>query len=300
MGKKYKNWADWRTQENMYQYNFYFKRFKRLLLSMFRWDNLPDGITSRFIEENLFYNGCVVFYKSKLGIIRASNFNILRENTYNEPSIVKTYCNVPLEIDDRFLKSDDCVFLWNDLLRDGNISNVNFFTKRLTNIEKTIDCDLEHMKHPYIISAPEGKIGEVKRIIKDTTEGLPYIVEKSGAMTSQQFDYSVFNFNVPTNVSDLQDIKHEIINEALTFFGVNNVNVIKKERLVSGETNQNNQEILLNRSSMFIMRENFCKEVNKKFDLNISVEISENAFSEIMSFYNVSRETLKKDGENIE
>lgn len=288
MGKKYKTYADWREKENLSEYSFYFRRFKRLLLSLFVWKNLPDGISSRFIEESLFYTGFVIFYKSVGGFYRVSKANVIRENEYNEPSIFKAYCNnISFEIDDRFLKSDECVCIYNDVLREGNFDNVNFFSKKLCNIEKTIDCDLEHLKHPYIIGAPEGKVEEVRRMIAKAVNGEPYIVEKNGGITSSNYDYSFFNAGAPNNISDLQDLKHEYINEALTFFGVNNVNVLKKERLTSGESDQNNQEILLNRSSILHTRKQACEEIRKKFDdVKIDVDISENVYSEIMNFLN--------------
>lgn len=297
MGKKYKSFADWRAQENVSEYSFYYRRFKRLLLSLFQWENLPDGISSRFIEEKLFYHGFLIFFKSSGGFYRVSQANVLKENEYEEPIIFKAYnSNIVLNVDERFIKAEECVVIYNDILRIGNSDNVNFFAKKLCNIEKTIDCDLEHLKHPYIISVPEGKIEEVKRMINKAVNGEPYIVEKNGGYSSNNFDYSFFNAGAPNNISDLQDTKHEYINEALTFFGVNNVNVLKKERLTSGESEQNNQEIMLNRSAMLQTRKKACEEINKKFNLKINVTVSENAFSEIMSFYNLF-DTSKKENE---
>ena len=66
-----------------------------------------------------------------------------------------------------------------------------------------------------------------------------------------------------------------MINQGLTFFGINNVNVIKKERLVTGEANQNNEQIYFNKNSMLKSRLQACNELNTKFNLNISVEITE-------------------------
>ena len=288
MGKKYKTYAEWREKETLSEYNFYFRRFKKLLLSLFVWTGLPDGINGRFIENSLFFNGFVVFYKSKGGFYRVSKANIIKKNEYDEPSIFKTYSNnIKFDIDDVFLKSEDCICIYNNVLRYGSFDDVNFFAKKLCNIEKTIDCDLEHLKHPYIICAPEGKIEEVRRMIAKAVNGEPYIVEKNGGITSANYEYSFFNAGAPNNISDLQDTKHEYINEALTFFGVNNVNVLKKERLTSGESSQNNQEILIDRSALLHTRKEACEEINKKFNgVNVSVDISENIYTEIMNFLN--------------
>ena len=84
----------------------------------------------------------------------------------------------------------------------------------------------------------------------------------------------VFSLDIQNHVDDLEDVKHEMINQGLTFFGINNVNVIKKERLVTGEAEQNNEQIYFNKNSMLKSRLLACNELNTKFNLNISVEIT--------------------------
>ena len=56
----------------------------------------------------------------------------------------------------------------------------------------------------------------------------------------------------------------------MTFFGLNN-NFEKKERLLTDEVNSNNDYVSSNIDLMLKTREEFCKEVNKMFGLNISV-----------------------------
>ena len=65
--------------------------------------------------------------------------------------------------------------------------------------------------------------------------------------------------------------KFELEREILTFFGLNN-NFEKKERLLVDEVNSNNEFISSNVDIMLKCREDFCKEVNEMFGLNISVK----------------------------
>ena len=62
------------------------------------------------------------------------------------------------------------------------------------------------------------------------------------------------------------DYKKEIWNEALTFLGVNNLSE-KRERLISSETNTNNELINLNLMSYLKPRELAAKQFNEKFGL---------------------------------
>ena len=77
--------------------------------------------------------------------------------------------------------------------------------------------------------------------------------------------------NTPYVVDKLNEYRYELEREILTFFGLNN-NFEKKERLLVDEVNSNNEFITSNVDIMLKCREDFCKEVNKMFDLNISVK----------------------------
>ena len=57
----------------------------------------------------------------------------------------------------------------------------------------------------------------------------------------------------------------------MTFFGINNVNINKKERLITNEVDSNNEEIALSNDSMLDERVKAIEMVNKKFDCDIKV-----------------------------
>ena len=74
------------------------------------------------------------------------------------------------------------------------------------------------------------------------------------------------------------DYKKEIWNEALTFLGINNIALEKKERLIKDEANSNNELINLNLQSYLAPRQIACKQFNEKFgftgtDKEISVRV---------------------------
>jgi hypothetical protein len=114
------------------------------------------------------------------------------------------------------------------------------------------------------------------------TDGVPYI------FTSDDFNdlvkINVFNLQIQNHTKDLEDVKNAVVNEGLTFFGVNNVNVLKRERLVSGEAEQNDEQIVINRNSMFKARKKAVFEINQKFDLNVDVNLSNDFEMELQNF----------------
>lgn len=278
MGKALKSYADWRLQESLREYDFYFRKYQRLLMSMFEWTNLPDNISSRFIEDKLFFNGLVIFFKSKkLGFYVVSQATPIGLNDYEEPTGYHAY---GINKINETVRASDCVVIWNDLFIEGNAGNVKFFAKRLSNIQKTFDVNLEHIKNPYIISCSEGQKNTVQQMIKQKSDGVPYI------FTSDDFDakINVFNLNVQNFTKELQEVKSNIMAEGLTFFGVDNVDIFKRERLVSGEADQNNEQIWLNKNSMYQSRRKAVDEINDKYGLNIQVNLSKNIIDELDRF----------------
>jgi hypothetical protein len=280
MGKAMRSYAEWRLSENMMEYNFYFKKFKRLLMAMFKWNNLPDNISSRFIEDKLFYNGLLIFFKSKtLGFHVVTQATPIGLNAYEEPTGYRAYAVNGLN--EQVLPSE-CVAIWNDLFIEPNINNVNFFAKRLSNIIKTFDCNLEQLKNPYLIACPESQKETARQAMKQKTNGEPYIFVNDNF--GEMVKINVFDLHAQNHTKELEDVKHSIENEALTFFGINNVNVVKRERLTTSEADQNDEQILFNKNSMLEARKKACKEIKEKFGIDVTVEISKDIEQELQAF----------------
>ena len=74
---------------------------------------------------------------------------------------------------------------------------------------------------------------------------------------------------------ELMDYKHSVEAELLTFLGINNPAVDKKERLITDEANSNNQLIQSFAEMQLEARRRACDEINAMFGLEISVELRE-------------------------
>lgn len=270
MGRALNNYADWRLRESLRDYDFYFQEFKKMITNMFVWENLPDNISQRFIEEHLFNEGMVLFFKSSdLDVFVVSKALQLGLNDYEEPTL---YHALGVNRINEVLSPSECVPIWNNNFREGNVNGVHFFSKRLSGIEKTIDVNLEQLKNPSIIACPEGQRETVKQIIKEKTDGVPYI------FTSDDFDgmvkVNVFDMHIQNHTRELEEIRMAKEHQALTYYGINNVNILKKERLISGEAEQNNEQISLNRNAMYQARLNACSQINEMFGLNVRVRFN--------------------------
>ena len=268
MGKTLKSYSDWRLQENLYEYDFYKSQLELYCLSMFKWEGLPDGISPRFLERSLFYNGYVIFFKSNLlDCYVVGNATAVGLNDYEEPTSYRVRGVNKLN---ELVQASECVVIRNNKLWRGSISAVNFFAKELSNVKKTFDLNLEQLKNPYIVECDEGQLTTVQNMMRKKQNGEPYIFARKDA--TKQFNITTFDLPIQNHTQTLLDVQSAIESKARTYFGINNNNVFKRERLVSGETNQNNEEIELNRKLMLDERQDACKEICEKFGIDICVE----------------------------
>ena len=265
MGKALKSFAKQRLEENMINYNFFFNQFYRKIVNMFEWKNLPHGISERFIEDKLFYNGHLIFYRDN-GIFKVAQNSRIGLNLYEEPTGFRAFS---VSGDNKYISRNECVEIWNNKEIRGSVADVNFFCKRLENIEKAIDINLEQLKNPFIIACNENQKNTVREVLKQKTDGVPYIFTSSDF--GDMVDIRVFNLDIKNHTKDLQDLLLIEQNRGNTHFGINNVNIVKKERLTSGETDQNNEEIELNKQAMLTTRQDAVKKINEKWGLNIEV-----------------------------
>lgn len=268
MGKTFDSYSDWRLRENLKEYTFYQEQLELYCLSMFKWTGLPDGISPRFLERSLFYNGFVIFFKSKeLGWHMVGNGTAIGLNDYEEPIAYRVR---GVNKVNETVKASDCVVIRNNKLWKGSMGAVNFFAKELSNVKKTFDLNLEQLKNPYIIECDEGQLTTVQNIMRKKQNGEPYIFARKDA--TKQFNLQTFDLKIQNHTQQLLDVQSALESKARTYFGINNNNVFKRERLVSGETNQNNEEIELNRKIMLDERKEACKEIYDKFGIEIDVE----------------------------
>ena len=78
----------------------------------------------------------------------------------------------------------------------------------------------------------------------------------------------------------LYQLKTQIWNEALTYLGISNINIQKKERLIADEVTRNQGGTIASRYSRLESRRQAVKKINDMFGTNIEVNYRED-FQEI-------------------
>ena len=248
-------------------------RFMNLALNRFKWENLPYGITSRKIEEYLIKHGKAMMFKDgKNGLLLLPAAGTSDFNVYSEP----TKYNVFGLGYNKIIDADDGVVIRNNALGSNDYQDLITFAARLNEIELTMDINLNAQKTPFVILCDEKERLTFKNILLQVRK-FKYAIFGSKSLKLNNID--VLNTKADYLLEKLQNQKRELMNELLTYLGINNSNVTKRERLLVDEVNGNNDFILVNLEHMYEERKLACEEINKKFGLNIVVSKREVDFN---------------------
>ena len=266
--KKYMTYADTRNSE-VFWYNF--NRLKLKAISMFEWINLPKEIDERYLELMLCQNGYVCFFKDQLVPDVDTYFALQctlggRFNVYNIPTVYQIYTASGYNAR---RTAEDSVIIYNNLLHTPTVPLLMYHAYNIANVERTIEINLNQLKRPYIFLVPENQRYTFIKLVNDIKNNQDVII---GNKDLNLDNLNPINTITPNNTLDLYTLKKRYYNEALTDMGINNLNVDKKERLVSDEVSSNDEDVLINRNSMLYARKMACKQINEMFGLDIDVK----------------------------
>lgn len=247
-----------------------FAQISLLAKNRFRWEGLPDGIESRHIEELLFTDGQCAFYKDdNLGLL-VLRCNPVGLNIYGDPiEISLTGQGGGYQ---KIVKADECVRVMANDLCLPSLYQVEHYTTLIDEIEKTMFLNLRQHRLPFIIPTTKENELSVKKLLTKVENGdLAILVDKRMEMGGDN-GLNVLSTNVPFLLDKLQEHKNDVMNEMLSWLGLNNTNNNKKERLLVDEVNVNNGHILMNLDNEFKNRDLACKQISEMYGTNITVK----------------------------
>ena len=250
------------------------KHYQMLALNRYKWENLPNGIESRYIEQMLYDNGeCALFDHPNFGltVLRSSSRENL--NIYGEP----TKLSLSGFNEHRTVMMDDCVRILNNDLGLPTQESILYYARRMAEIDDIIMQNLRQQRVPYLLASDENNSLSVKTLYSQMYQGEPAIFIDKEMLKGEPENIMVLPTQAPYLVDKLQIQKQEMERELLTFLGINNT-LEKKERLLVDETNSNNQFIKMASDIGFKQRQLACEQMNEMFGLNVRVVETQDEF----------------------
>ena len=274
--------------QNQRTYLQYVNRLTELSISMFDWQNLPNTIDARFLELALFNDGMAVFFKDE--VMGYLGLQVMIGGTLDVYRIPITRTAFAQNGYQMKLDQSNSVIIFNNMLHTNSILDVQEMSKRLYEIQRTIDINVIQQKTPKIITCTENQRLVMKNLYAQYMGNEPFIF---GDKNLDLSGIKTFDTTSPYVADKLYDLKTQYWNEALTYLGISNVNTVKKERMITDEVQRNLGGTIASRYSRLFMRQQACEQINKMFGLNISVDYREDM--QVLDTYDANEANLSNE-----
>mgnify|MGYP002616290118 FL=1 len=271
MGRRKHDIFDESMVLNNLTYRQYLNRLTELAISMFEWKNLPDTVDERYLELHLFETGCMVYFKDEvIGDLCLDCIVNGRLDVYGNPLLRRAYSGYNNY--QKLLKYNNSVIIWNNYLHGNSILDVEMFARRLYNIDRIIDINANAQKTPVLLQGSEKQRLTLLNLYKEYDGNAPFIF---GDKNLDINALKALSTNAPYVCDKLYQLKTQIWNEALTYLGISNINIQKKERLITDEVTRNQGGTIASRYSRLETRRQAVKKINEMFGTNIEVNYRE-------------------------
>lgn len=256
---------------NNLTYRQYLNRLTELAISMFEWKNLPDTVDARYLELHLFETGCMVYFKDEvIGDLCLDCIVDGRLDVYGNPLLRRAYSGYNNY--QKLLKYNNSVIIWNNYLHGNSILDVEMFARRLYNIDRIIDVNANAQKTPVLLQGTEKQRLTLLNLYKEYDGNAPFIF---GDKNLDINALKALSTDAPYVCDKLYQLKTQIWNEALTYLGISNINIQKKERLITDEVTRNQGGTIASRYSRLESRRQAVEKINDMFGTNIEVNYRE-------------------------
>ena len=270
MSRRKKDREFWESAElNNASYIQYYDRLTELSISMFEWRNLPDTVDPRFLELTLFSNGMAVFFKEVDDYLALQCAVSGPLDVYRIPVRRRAYA---VNGFNRELDNKNSVIIYNNMLHKNSMLDVRMFARELYNLDRAISVNANAQKTPILIRCAENERLSLENVYMNYDGNKPVIFADKQLNPNA---LTVLKTDAPYVADKLYTLKTQKWNEALTYLGISNVNITKRERLITDEVTRNQGGTIASRYSRLESRRNACKQINEMFGLDIQCDYRE-------------------------
>lgn len=256
---------------NVRTYELYLNHILEIAISRYKWIDLPDTVDERFLEVTLCgRNGTALFFEDKeIGFLALPCTMNGRWNVYNIPIERRAYATNGYQA---VRNEKDSVIIYNNQLHNGmsTYSKLVQYAKDLYLLDTVTMLNVNAQKTPLMILSDEKQALTLKNLYMKYDGNQPFIFGDKNDLNPNIIQ--AVNTGAPFLADKLYELKQNIWNEILTFLGVPNVQVTKKERLITDEVNRGLGGVFASRYSGLLSRRQACEQINDMFGLNLSVE----------------------------
>ena len=252
----------------LYTFDQYLDLFTEIAISSFEWLGLPSTVDARFIEVGLYEDRAMLYFNDEvMGNLCLRGILGGQLDVYNIPVDRRAYASNGYQ---RVCGRSDSVIIWDNMTHWCCKDKMMIYAKRLAELDATIDINCNAQRTPILIKGSEQQQLSLKNAYKEFVGNEPVIFASNDFMEGDGNSFGVFTTGAPYVADKLYELKVNLWNEALTYLGVTNISVQKKERMIKDEVQRLQGGVMANRYSREFARQQACEQINRMFDTQIS------------------------------
>lgn len=253
----------------------YFFELLAMVQGCYKFDNLPETFSEDIMKLVFICAPLAAFDTSTQGIYCLPCSFTGYDINY---SPTKAIISNPVLKTREFTIGKDCELFYIDKTGSYFDSLADVLTRyavRLAMIDASVDVNLMNSRVAQVFKASNrAQLLSLKRMYDDISRGHPAVFMRKGI--DDDSEWALFN-NVKNTyiVNDLLMSKRTIIQEFLTYIGINSANIDKRERLNTDEVHANDGERLAHCETWLHHMQECAKKINSRFSTDIKIEYSD-------------------------
>lgn len=252
----------------LFTFDQYLDLFTEIAISSFEWVGLPSTVDARFIEVGLYEDKAMLYFNDEvMGNLCLRGILGGQLDVYNIPLDRRAYASNGYQ---RVCGRSDSVIIWDNMTHWCCKDKMTIYAKRLAELDATIDINCNAQRTPILIKGSEKQLLSLKNAYKEFVGNEPVIFASNDFMECDGSSFGVFTTGAPYVADKLYELKVNLWNEALTYLGVTNISIQKKERMLKDEVQRLQGGVLANRYSREFARQQACEQINRMFGTQIS------------------------------
>lgn len=278
--------------QNVRTFDYYFNRLSNIALAVFEWTDLPDTVDPRFLELSIYRNGMCLFFKDEV----LDRFDALpcmiggTFDTHNIPILRRAYAVNGYQYE---CNNENSVIIYHNYMHGVPLWDIEMFATRLAEYQRTEDVNVRAQKTPIITLADDDQKAAWENIILSYMGNVPLMLANKSLNPDA---LKVLKTDAPFNADKIEELRVQVWNDAMSYLGVSNVNVTKKERLITDEVQRNMGGVLASRYSPLEMRKMACDKINEMFGLHVDVKYREDILAYQSDIIGATMDDAKEEG----
>lgn len=247
-----------------------------LYLTRFKYNNVPESIKRVMLDLSnidrwLWYAPAVCFFKDD--VLGLQVLPVTSEAKFNVAFMPESWsvwgANGYVR---RGLNWDNSVLLFNDNSRVAPIYYVYKYVRKIIELEKTADVNIDFQKNPYVMEIDEEQKKSADKLFSERSMFKKLILTRKKAKGGIIEGLKANQLKVPLEADKYLSVADKYENKILTYLGFNSVQIEKAERLITSEADSNNEKTRAQYTSAFDNRKQTFDRVNELFGESLTVE----------------------------